>query len=126
MATFNQEGQKVKNQVNDVEALKAKLKEEKLQHGFTQISLDHKATHLNSCESALSDRDTRIERLETQLNGREWITWQSAEATYHFPCAFLATDGVNVEKIYWDKPPLPSWTTHCMPLPSPPKEQSHE
>jgi len=63
---------------SDVFSLEAELKEEKLQHGFTQISLDSTKTHLNACESALSDRDTRIASLEAQLKEREWQDMESA------------------------------------------------
>ena len=44
---------------DEVTALEAQLKEEKLQHGLTQISLDYRTTHLNSCEIALSDAHQR-------------------------------------------------------------------
>lgn len=50
-----------------VAELEAQLKEEKLQHGLTKISLDHRTTHLNSCEVALHLRDNRIESLEKWL-----------------------------------------------------------
>jgi len=52
---------------SDIFSLEAELKEEKLQHGFTKISLDSTKTHLNSCETALSSRDDRIENLEKWL-----------------------------------------------------------
>lgn len=71
------------------------------------------------CESALSK--WLFKTIQPLQTAGEWITWQSAEAKYDFPCAFLATDGENVEKIYWDKPPMPGWVTHCMALPSPPE-----
>ena len=73
-------------QLNDdfekqIESLQAELKEEKLQAGFLKIHLDSTKVHLNSCEIALADRDTKndslqaeIEQLKNASTGRKDIT----------------------------------------------------
>ena len=60
--------QVLRGAVDRIAELEAELQEEKLQHGFTNISLDFSKSHLEQCEAALAVRDVRIAELQHLLD----------------------------------------------------------